>query len=73
MSNVAHGPLVAFGMGLTADATGQQGMLTPPRHLIPPPVCPGVRVSPFIYLTCNPTCVSRLITFRLWYLGHFIL
>ena len=24
--------------------TGQQGMLTPPRHLIPPLVCPGVRV-----------------------------
>jgi hypothetical protein len=38
---------------LTAGATGRQGMLTPPRHLIPPPVFPGVRVSPFIYLTCN--------------------
>ena len=25
--------------------TGQQGMLTPPRHLIPPLVFPGVRVS----------------------------
>jgi hypothetical protein len=36
----------------TAGATGQQGMLTP-RHLIPPPVYPGVRVSPFIFLTCN--------------------
>jgi hypothetical protein len=24
-----------------------------PRHLIPPPICPGVRVSPSIYLTCN--------------------
>ena len=30
----------------------QQGMLTPPRHLIPPPVYPGVRVSPFISLIC---------------------
>jgi hypothetical protein len=33
--------------------TGRQGMLTPPRHLIPPPVFPGVRVSPFVYMTCN--------------------
>jgi hypothetical protein len=33
--------------------TGQQGMLTLPRHLIPPPVYPGVRVSLFVYLTCN--------------------
>jgi hypothetical protein len=31
----------------------QQGILTPPRHLIPPPVFLGVRVSPFVYLTCN--------------------
>ena len=23
-------------VGLTADVTGGQGMLTPPRHLIPP-------------------------------------
>jgi hypothetical protein len=38
---------------LTAGATGQQGMLTPPRHLIPPLAGPGVRVSPFIYLICN--------------------
>jgi hypothetical protein len=30
----------------------RQGMLTPPRHLIPPPVYPGVRVSPFIFLIC---------------------
>jgi hypothetical protein len=33
--------------------TGRLGMLTPPRHLIPPPAVPGVRVNPFIYLTCN--------------------
>jgi hypothetical protein len=39
--------------GPHGGATGQQGMLTPPRHLIPPPVFPGVRVSPFVYLTCN--------------------
>ena len=32
-------------MGLTAGVTGQQGMLTPPRHLIPLLVFPGVRVS----------------------------
>jgi hypothetical protein len=41
------------GTGPTAGATGWQGMLTPPRHLMPPPVFPGVRVSPFVYLTCN--------------------
>jgi hypothetical protein len=29
------------GTGLTAGATGRQGMLTPPRHLIPSPVFPG--------------------------------
>jgi hypothetical protein len=40
-------------MGHTAGAAGQQGMLTPPRHLIPLPVFPVVRVSPFVYLTCN--------------------
>jgi hypothetical protein len=43
----------AFEIGLTAGAIGQQGMLTPPRQLIPPPVFLGVRVSPFVYLTCN--------------------
>jgi hypothetical protein len=42
-----------FKMGLTVGATGQQGMLTPPRHLIPPLAGPRVRVSPFIYLICN--------------------
>jgi hypothetical protein len=43
----------AFEIGLTAGATGQKGMFTPPRHLIPPPVYLGVRVSLFISLTCN--------------------
>jgi hypothetical protein len=43
----------AHEMGLTVGATGQQVMLTPPRHLIPPPVFPGVRVSPFISVTCK--------------------
>jgi hypothetical protein len=32
-------------IGLTAGVTGQQGMLTPPWHLIPPLVFPRVRVS----------------------------
>ena len=36
--------------GLTAGVIDQQGMLTPPRHLIP---LPGIRVSPFISLICN--------------------
>jgi hypothetical protein len=38
---------------LDSGVTGQQMMLTPPRHLIPPPVFPGVRVRPFVYLTGN--------------------
>jgi hypothetical protein len=41
------------GTGLTAGVMDQQGMLTPPRHLIPSLVYPGIRISPFIYLTCN--------------------
>jgi hypothetical protein len=51
-------------------------MLTPPMHLIPPPVCPGVRDSPFVYffyLTCTSFLyerISRMIT--LWYLDRFI-
>jgi hypothetical protein len=28
-------------------------MLTPHRHLILPLIFPGIRVSPFVYLTCN--------------------
>jgi hypothetical protein len=38
---------------MVAGATGRQGMLTPPRHLIPPPVFPWVCVISFVYLTCN--------------------
>jgi hypothetical protein len=34
--------------GVTADVTGRQGMLTPPRHLIPPLVYPEVRVCPIL-------------------------
>ena len=30
-----------------AGVTGQQGMLTPSRHLIPPPVYPGVSAHAF--------------------------
>jgi hypothetical protein len=54
--------------GITG-VTCRQGMLTPPRHLILHLVCRGIRVSPFISLTCNYTYVSRLIT--LWYLSHW--
>jgi hypothetical protein len=39
--------------GLTAGVTGQQGMFALSMHLIPLPLCPGVRVLPFISLTCN--------------------
>jgi hypothetical protein len=56
----------AIEMGLTAC---QQEMLTPPRHLTPPPAGPGVRVIHLCILLVTPTCVSRLIT--LWYLSHF--
>jgi hypothetical protein len=38
-------------IGLTAGVTGRHGMLTLPRHLIPPLVCPGVRVCP-IFRIC---------------------
>jgi hypothetical protein len=31
-------------LGLTAGVTGRQGILTPPRHMIPPLVCPEGRV-----------------------------
>jgi hypothetical protein len=34
-------------IGLTAGATGQQGMLTRPWHLIPPLIYSDVRVRPF--------------------------
>jgi hypothetical protein len=51
-------------MGHTAGATGQQRMLTPPRNLIPPPVFPGLRVSPFVYWLVIPTWISRPITLR---------
>jgi hypothetical protein len=34
----------AFEMGLTAGVTGPQGILTRPRHLIPPPAGQGVHV-----------------------------
>jgi hypothetical protein len=36
-----------FDMGRTAGATGRQGMLTPPWHLIPPLMYSEVRVRPF--------------------------
>jgi hypothetical protein len=39
--------------GYWAGVTGRQGMLAPPRHLIPPPVFPVVCSSPMISLTCN--------------------
>jgi hypothetical protein len=41
-------PLIfTFDMGRMAGATGRQGMLTPPWHLIPPLICSEVRVRPF--------------------------
>jgi hypothetical protein len=36
-----------------ADVTGRQEMLPPPRHLIPPLVFPGVRVSFIFTVDCS--------------------
>jgi hypothetical protein len=36
-------------MGLTVDVTGQQGILTPPRHLILPLIYSEVRVRPVTF------------------------
>jgi hypothetical protein len=50
-------------MGLTAGVTCQQGMPTPPRHLIPYMVYPEVRVCPirkFVFTTG----LMRLMTVR---------
>jgi hypothetical protein len=35
-------------IGFVAGVTGRHGMLTPPRHLIPPLVHPGACVSPIL-------------------------
>jgi hypothetical protein len=40
-------------LGLTAGVTGRQGMLTPPRHLIPPLMFPWVRVSLIWSVGCS--------------------
>jgi hypothetical protein len=42
-------------IGLTAGVTGQQGMLTPPWHLIPPLIYSEVRLRPFSELL---NCIS---------------
>jgi hypothetical protein len=46
---LTHGSFNLFKMkiGLTAGVTGQQGMLTPPWHLISPLIYSEVRVRPF--------------------------
>ena len=48
---------------LTAGVTGQHGMLTPPRHLIPLLVCPGVRDYPTLVFVFY-LGLTRLITVR---------
>jgi hypothetical protein len=53
----------AFDVGRTAGATGRQGMLTPPWHLLPPLIYSEVRVRPFSGLGFR-----RLITVRTVYL-----
>jgi hypothetical protein len=52
-------------IGLTAGVTDQQGMLTPPWHLIPPLIC-----TPILWFVF-PIGLMRLITDR--YFCHFIL
>jgi hypothetical protein len=59
----------AFEMWLTAGATSQQEMLTPPKHLIPPLVYPEVRVCSVLGFVF-PTSFMRLITVR--YLCYFM-
>jgi hypothetical protein len=44
-------------------------MLTPHKHLFPPPVCLEVQVSNLFLLLVIPTCISRLMTAL--YLSHF--
>jgi hypothetical protein len=39
--------LLSLEIGLVVGVTGQQGMLIPPRHLIPPLIYSEVRVHPF--------------------------
>lgn len=47
-------------IGLTAAVISRLGVLTPPRHVIPPPVYPKVHVYPNLYLVL----LIRLMTIR---------
>jgi hypothetical protein len=55
-----------------AGVIGQQRMLTPPRHLIPPLVYPDVRVYP-ILKSVFPTGLMILMTARnlCFFIRHF--
>ena len=56
-------PIHILDYGLTVGVTGQQGMLTPPRHLIPPLVYLGVCDCPtLVFVFCLG--LTRLITVR---------
>jgi hypothetical protein len=55
-------------MGLMAGVTGRQGMLTPPKHLIPPLVYPEVRVCPILKFV-SPT--YEIDDFSLFMLFHY--
>lgn len=55
---------------LTAYVAGQHGMLTPPRHLVPPLVCPGVRVCPSLDLVFS---IGNMRMVTIPYLHLFIL
>jgi hypothetical protein len=46
----------------------QQGMITPPRHLIPPMRCRGSTFAHLDRRLLIPTCISRLII--VLYLSH---
>jgi hypothetical protein len=54
-----------------AGVFGGQGMLTPPRHLIPPLVYPGIRVSPILWFVF-PTGFMRLTAVRYTCTSTFI-
>jgi hypothetical protein len=45
------------------------GVLTTPRHLIPPPLCHGAHLAHLFLWLVICTCVSRLVA--LWYLSRF--
>jgi hypothetical protein len=61
-------------MGLTAGVTGQQGMLTPPLHLILPSHLPKVRVAlhSILQLPFDYDYVLHIVNFAILYTIPYI-